>query len=286
MILASLINLETKIILRISGYPKLNILRRFFWKIFSKKIYKVTTPTKETYDLLITSNIFDNAKNFPMIEVLVKKVKKNYLQKALKKYVNSQNSHHYYSMLILYKVIKLMGSDKLIEPVTYEEIQNEVDRLHEIEKSFMTTKDLEKIKDILDGVVPKEDTVKKIELFKELKQVKKQINDWIIKLKTSDTDGGDDDDDDGKHKDGDDSIEKIILKLKEKESELIKQFKKFDKDFYLSIEKSIKDLELKLQEKPLSKEDEILFKNNFKSSFSFSAINELLEYSFIVSEKL
>jgi hypothetical protein len=226
---------------------------------------------KKRYDdmfslsLLDNDDIFDNAKNFPMIEVLVKKVKKNYLQKTLKKYVNSQNLHHYYSMLILYKVIRSMGSDKLIEPVTYEEIQNEVDRLHEIEKSFMTTKDLEKIKDILDGVVPKEDTVKKIELFKELKQVKKQINDWIIKLKTSDTDGGDDDDDDdGKHKDGDDSIEKIILKLKEKESGLIKQFKKFDKDFYLSIEKSIKDLESKLQEKPLSKEDEILFKNNLK----------------------
>jgi glycosyltransferase involved in cell wall biosynthesis len=78
MILASLINLETKIILRISGYPKLNILRRFFWKIFSKKIYKVTTPTKETYDLLITSNIFDNAKisvlKDPIVDInLIKK---------------------------------------------------------------------------------------------------------------------------------------------------------------------------------------------------------------------
>jgi glycosyltransferase involved in cell wall biosynthesis len=78
IILTSLINPETKIILRISGYPKLNIFRTFFWKIFSKKIYKITTPTKETYDLLINSNIFDIKKisilRDPIIDIdLIKK---------------------------------------------------------------------------------------------------------------------------------------------------------------------------------------------------------------------
>ena len=59
IILTLIINPKTKIILRISGYPKLNIVRKLFWKIFSKRIYKITTPTKETYDLLINSKIFD-----------------------------------------------------------------------------------------------------------------------------------------------------------------------------------------------------------------------------------
>jgi glycosyltransferase involved in cell wall biosynthesis len=80
IILTLIVNPETKIILRISGYPKLNIFRIFFWKIFSKKIYKITTPTKETYDLLINSNIFDIKKisilKDPIIDIDVLKTKK------------------------------------------------------------------------------------------------------------------------------------------------------------------------------------------------------------------
>ena len=51
-------NKKTKIILRISGLPQINILRYYFWKIFSRNIYKVTCPTKKTYDYLIKKKIF------------------------------------------------------------------------------------------------------------------------------------------------------------------------------------------------------------------------------------
>jgi hypothetical protein len=229
---------------------------------------------KKRYDeifslsLLDNDDIFDSAENYPMIALLIIKVKKNYLKKALQKYVHFKNSHHYYSMLILYRVIRSMDSKKqLIEPVTDAEIQAENERLQEIEKSFMTTKDLEKIKDILDSAVPKEDTVKKIELIKELKQVKKQINEWTKKLKTADDDDDDDDEVEVEVEGGNrkkNSIKKIILRLKDKESQLIKQITKFDKDFYTNIERSIQDLESKLQKEPLSKEDEIIFNNNLK----------------------
>tara|TARA_B100001142_G_scaffold320112_1_gene364618 strand:- start:217 stop:1368 length:1152 start_codon:yes stop_codon:yes gene_type:complete len=53
---------NTKIILRLSGLPKLNILRYFFWKIFSKNIYKVTCPTLGTYNNLLKKGIFDKNK--------------------------------------------------------------------------------------------------------------------------------------------------------------------------------------------------------------------------------
>ena len=53
---------NTKIILRLSGLPKLNILRYLFWKFFSKKIYKVTCPTLDTYNDLIKKDIFDKGK--------------------------------------------------------------------------------------------------------------------------------------------------------------------------------------------------------------------------------
>ena len=44
---------NTKIILRISGLPKLNIFRHIFWKLFAKKIYKITCPTLGTYQYLM-----------------------------------------------------------------------------------------------------------------------------------------------------------------------------------------------------------------------------------------
>ena len=55
-------NKKTKIVLRVSGLPKLNFLRYFFWKLFSKKIYKVTCPTVATYKYLLQKNIFDKNK--------------------------------------------------------------------------------------------------------------------------------------------------------------------------------------------------------------------------------
>lgn len=52
-------NIKTKLILRISGRPKLNILRKILWKLVSKKIYKVITPTDGTKEELIKSGIFE-----------------------------------------------------------------------------------------------------------------------------------------------------------------------------------------------------------------------------------
>ena len=53
---------ETKFILRISGLPKLNFLRKFLWKIISKKIYLVTCPSNETLMDIEKMNIFEKKK--------------------------------------------------------------------------------------------------------------------------------------------------------------------------------------------------------------------------------
>jgi len=55
-------NKNTKLILRISGYPNLHFLRLIFWKIFSSKIYKVTCPTLFTFNMIKNLNIFDDDK--------------------------------------------------------------------------------------------------------------------------------------------------------------------------------------------------------------------------------
>ena len=48
LLLNYIFNIKTKIILRISGLPKLNFIRKFFWKKTLKKIYHITCPTKST----------------------------------------------------------------------------------------------------------------------------------------------------------------------------------------------------------------------------------------------
>ena len=49
---------KTELILRISGYPKLNFFRFWLWKIASNKIKYVVCPTMETKDFLLKKKIF------------------------------------------------------------------------------------------------------------------------------------------------------------------------------------------------------------------------------------
>ena len=42
ILLANLFNFDTKFILRISGLPKLNFIRKNYWKIFGKVFFKIT----------------------------------------------------------------------------------------------------------------------------------------------------------------------------------------------------------------------------------------------------
>ena len=53
---------ETKFILRISGYPKMNFLRKFLWKLTLKKIYLITCPTENTLRYIKSLNIVDSSK--------------------------------------------------------------------------------------------------------------------------------------------------------------------------------------------------------------------------------
>ncbi len=49
LILFCIYRYETKLILRISGLPKMNFLRKIIWQLASKNVYKITCPTKDTY---------------------------------------------------------------------------------------------------------------------------------------------------------------------------------------------------------------------------------------------
>ena len=62
MILLLIFKFNTKFILRISGFPKLGFIRKLFWKLLSKKIFLVTSPTFDLIDQLKSKKIFKENK--------------------------------------------------------------------------------------------------------------------------------------------------------------------------------------------------------------------------------
>jgi glycosyltransferase involved in cell wall biosynthesis len=55
-------NYKTKLILRVSGFPKLNIIRRYFWKMVSSKVKWILCPTKELSNQLKALKEFSDEK--------------------------------------------------------------------------------------------------------------------------------------------------------------------------------------------------------------------------------
>lgn len=86
---------DTKIILRISGLPKINFIRYLFWKVFANRIYKITCPTKSTYDYIRKKKIFREEKMEVLCDPIIdlkeyrlKKIEKfNFEELKNKKYI-------------------------------------------------------------------------------------------------------------------------------------------------------------------------------------------------------
>ena len=84
---------ETKVILRISGYPKMNFLRKLFWKIASKKIDKITFPTKSLYEQFKVLRIFDEKKMYILHDPIINynEIIKSKNDNSIPKYIINQN---------------------------------------------------------------------------------------------------------------------------------------------------------------------------------------------------
>ena len=65
-------NFKTDFALRISGYPKLNIIRKIFWKSISNKIKFVTCPTLDLKTKIEEIKIFDKKKLFFLPDAIMK----------------------------------------------------------------------------------------------------------------------------------------------------------------------------------------------------------------------
>ena len=62
LLLKFIFNLKIKTILRISGFPKLNILRKNIWKSSNKNLEYITCPTKDLLEQIKEAKIFNNQK--------------------------------------------------------------------------------------------------------------------------------------------------------------------------------------------------------------------------------
>lgn len=71
LVLLHFFNFKTKFVLRISGYPKLNPIRKMFWKKISKKINFITCPTNELKKELIDLNLFEEKKIYLLRDAII-----------------------------------------------------------------------------------------------------------------------------------------------------------------------------------------------------------------------
>lgn len=79
LFLYNLFKFKTKLVLRISGMPKLNNLRKFFWKISEKKISFIVVPTYQTYKYLTDNEIFPKNKVFIVNDPIINVAEINHL---------------------------------------------------------------------------------------------------------------------------------------------------------------------------------------------------------------
>ncbi len=80
--LLNIFSFKTEIILRISGFPKLNFIRKYFWKNISKKLKMITCPTLELKSNLEAKKIFPNNKLFYLPDAILEIKKIPILKKS------------------------------------------------------------------------------------------------------------------------------------------------------------------------------------------------------------
>ena len=116
-------NFKTKFILRISGLPRLNFLRKLLWKTISKKITLVTCPSYETMDYIKNTKIFDEKKIVVLYDPIINistilkkkkdlKIKEKHLKKEYFLSIGRLTKQKNHTLLIdLFSYYKKMNKD-------------------------------------------------------------------------------------------------------------------------------------------------------------------------------
>ncbi len=94
LLLFNLFNFDTKLILRISGFPKLNFFRKLLWRRSKNLIFKITCPSKELLSDLESLSIFPKNKLSLLYDAIINVKefrKKKYYQKLLPENFTNKN---------------------------------------------------------------------------------------------------------------------------------------------------------------------------------------------------
>ena len=115
---------HTKLILSIAGFPKLTMLRSFFWKLSSKNIDKIICPSEETKQLLIDRNIFIKSKMFVVKDPHIN----------VKKMISKKNENNHQSFDLPKKFIISIG--RLTRQKNYDFLINSFHNILKINKDI------------------------------------------------------------------------------------------------------------------------------------------------------
>ena len=94
LILYLLFNFETKCILRISGFPKMNFFRLVLWRLCSNRIYKITCPTDLTNNYLKKYKFINPNRIVTLYDPIIN-VKK--ITELKKEFLDLKNKKFYFS---------------------------------------------------------------------------------------------------------------------------------------------------------------------------------------------
>ena len=128
LILLNFFKIQTQIILRISGFPRMNLFRKKLWIKSQNKILKITCPTNQLKNDLIRKNIFEKQKVDTLFDAIInvkditqkkkmtnienyEKIKKNYFLSAGR---FTRQKNFIYLIREFGKFLKLYPDEKLL----------------------------------------------------------------------------------------------------------------------------------------------------------------------------
>jgi len=118
LLLFKIFKFKSKLIIRISGKPKLNYLRKKIWQLSSKNVYKVLCPTEDTKNLLISENIFTKDKIFVLRDPVI------YLKKFRKYKFENYNIENFQknNIILVGRLTKQKNFELIIKAIEKNEI--------------------------------------------------------------------------------------------------------------------------------------------------------------------
>jgi glycosyltransferase involved in cell wall biosynthesis len=126
IIIFNLFNLKTKLILRISGFPKLNFIRKLFWQKSANNISHVTCPSRQLMKKLAEIEIFNISKMSFLPDAII----------SYKDFKNDKSNEVVLSVFNTKKKI-MLAAGRLTKQKNFSFLINEFSQFSRINKDYI-----------------------------------------------------------------------------------------------------------------------------------------------------